>query len=77
MKRSILYLIALLMMTGANAQKIDQRLTRLVEKSDTRSGNNRMTQSPQAVKRQIAVAFNADGSTRIKKVIEYDQHGHL
>ena len=69
MKRSILYLIALLVMTGANAQKIDQRLTRLVEKSDTRSGNNRITQNPQAVKRQIAVVFNADGTPRSMSAI--------
>ena len=52
----------LLVVAGVNAQKIDQRLTRLVEKSDTRSGNNRITQSPQAVKQQIAVEFNADGT---------------
>lgn len=59
----------LLLVAGVNAQKIDQRLTRLVEKSDTRSGNNRITQSPQAVEQQIAVVFNADGTPRSMSAI--------
>lgn len=54
-KRFLMMVTLLLMVAGVSAQKIDQRLTRLVEKSDTRSGNNRITQNPQAVKRQIAV----------------------
>ena len=62
MKRSLILMMALLVVAGIYAQKIDQRLTRLVEKSDTRSGNHRIIQSPEAVKRQIVVDFNADGT---------------
>ena len=60
----VLVLALLLLATGVNAQKVDQRLTRLVEKNGTRSAQNRITQSPQAVKRRIAVEFNADGTLR-------------
>ena len=68
-KRFLMMMTLLLIVAGVNAQKIDQRLTRLVEKSDTRSGNNRITQSPQAVKQQIAVEFNADGTPRSMSAI--------
>lgn len=60
----VLVLALLLLATGVNAQKVDQRLTRLVEKYGTRSAQNLITQSPQAVKRRIAVEFNADGTLR-------------
>ena len=66
-----LTMMTLLLVAGVNAQKIDQRLTRLVERNDTRSAQNRITLNPQTVKQQIAVDFNADGTTRIKKVLDY------
>ena len=65
----VLVLALLLVTTGVNAQKIDQRLTRLVDRNDTRSAQNRITLSPQAVKQQIAVDFNADGSPRSMSAI--------
>jgi hypothetical protein len=36
-KRFLMVMTLLLIAAGVNAQKIDQRLTRLIEKSDTRS----------------------------------------
>lgn len=60
-------LALLLVVAGVNAQKIDQRLTRLVEESNARRAQRVITQSPQAVKQQIAVDFNADGTPRSKK----------
>lgn len=63
-KRFLMIMTLLLMVAGVNAQKIDQRLTRLVEKNNTRSAQNQITLNPEAVKQQIAVAFNADGSIR-------------
>jgi hypothetical protein len=52
----------LLMATGINAQKIDQRLTRLVEKVQTRRAQGAEPLDPQAVNKTIAVSFNADGT---------------
>ena len=52
----------LLVAVGVNAQKIDQRLTRLVEKSDARRAQSLTTLNPQAVKQEIAARFNADGT---------------
>ena len=49
-KKVLIIMTQLLVVAIVNAQKIDQHLTRLVEKSDTRSGNNRIILSPQAVK---------------------------
>lgn len=40
----------LLVVAGVNAQKIDQRLTRLVEKNEARGAQRLITQSPQAVR---------------------------
>ena len=68
-KKVLIIMTQLLVVASVNAQKIDQHLTRLVEKSDTRSGNNRIILSPQAVKRQIAVVFNADGTPRSMSAI--------
>ena len=66
MKKYVLYMgwvLALTMMvTGAYAQKVDQRLTRLVEQSGRRLVQGQRPVKPQAVKRQIAVFFNADGT---------------
>ena len=70
MKRCLILMMALLLVAaGVNAQKIDQRLTRLVEKSDARRAQRLITQSPQAVKQQIAVDFNADGTPRSMSAI--------
>ena len=55
-------LLALLLTVGINAQKIDQRLTRLVEKSVQRRAQGAEPLDPQAVNKTIAVSFNADGT---------------
>ena len=68
-KKVLIIMTQLLVVASVNAQKIDQHLTRLVGKNDTRSGNNRIILSPQAVKRQIAVVFNADGTPRSMSAI--------
>ena len=54
----------LLVMTGANAQKIDQRLTRLVEKVQTRRAQGLRPMDAKAVNKTMAVEFNADGTIR-------------
>ena len=59
----------LIMVAGVNAQKIDQRLTRLVEKSNAHRAQRMITLNPQAVKQQIAVDFNADGTPRSMSAI--------
>ena len=55
-------LLALLLTVGMNAQKIDQRLTRLVEKSAQRRAQGAEPLDPKAVNRTIAVIFNADST---------------
>ena len=55
-------LLALLLTVGMNAQKIDQRLTRLVEKSALRRAQGAEPLDPKAVNKTIAVSFNADGT---------------
>ena len=55
-------LLALLLTVGINAQKIDQRLTQLVEKSAQRRAQGAEPLDPQAVNKTIAVSFNADGT---------------
>ena len=63
MKKGILISLALLLMlTGAYAQKIDQRLTGLVEKSALRRAQGAEPLDPKAVNKTIAVSFNADGT---------------
>ena len=52
----------LLVVVGVNAQKIDQRLTRLVEKSVQRRAQGAEPLDPQAVNKTIAVSFNVDGT---------------
>ena len=55
----------LLLVTGINAQKIDQRLTRrLVEKVQTRRAQGLRPMDAKAVNKTIAVDFNADGTIR-------------
>lgn len=55
-------LLALLLTVGMNAQKIDQRLTQLVEKSAQRRAQGAEPLDPKAVNKSIAVSFNADGA---------------
>ena len=55
-------LLALLLTVGMNAQKIDQRLTRLIEKSALRRAQGAEPLDPEAVNKTIAVSFNADGT---------------
>lgn len=55
-------LLALLLTVGMNAQKIDQRLTRLVEQSVQRRAQGAEPLDPKAVNKTIAVSFNADGT---------------
>ena len=63
MKSRILMMMTLLLVVvSVNAQKIDQRLTRLVEKNEARRAQRLIDQDPQAAKQQIAVVFNADGT---------------
>ena len=61
MKR-LMTLLALLLTVGINAQKIDQRLTQLVEKSAQRRAQGAEPLDPKAVNKTIAVSFNADGT---------------
>ena len=55
-------LVALLLTVGMYAQKVDQRLTRLVEQSAQRRAQGQAPLDPEAVNKTIAVSFNADGS---------------
>ena len=55
-------LLALLLTVGVNAQKIDQRLTQLVEQSAQRRAQGAEPLDPKAVNKTIAVSFNADGT---------------
>ena len=60
----VMMMALLLVMTGANAQKIDQRLTRLVEKVQTRRAQGLRPMDAKAVNKTMAVEFNADGTIR-------------
>ena len=51
-------LFALLLTVGINAQKIDQRLTQLVEKSAQRRAQGAEPLDPKAVGKTITVSFN-------------------
>ena len=63
MKSKLIIIIALLTVGQmAIAQKIDQRLTRLVEHSNTQSVQRKCPLNPKAIKRQMAVNFNDDGT---------------
>ena len=69
MKNRIMMMMTLLLVVaGVNAQKIDQRLTHLVEQSEAHRAQG-VTLNPQAVKQQIAVDFNADGTLRSMSAI--------
>jgi len=61
----VMMMALLLLVTGINAQKIDQRLTRrLVEKVQTRRAQGLRPMDAKAVNKTIAVDFNADGTIR-------------
>ena len=62
--RKILFLLALLTVTVVQAQKIDQRLTRLVEQVAQRRAQGLKPIDAEAVNKKMAVDFNADGSIR-------------
>jgi hypothetical protein len=65
----------LLIVAGVNAQKIDQRLTGLVEKVNTRRAQGQRPIDAKAVNKSIAVRFNADGSTRVKRAVVVKEDG--
>ena len=54
----------LLMVAGVNAQKIDQRLTGLVEQVNARRAQGQRPIDAEAVNKSIAVRFKADGTIR-------------
>ena len=63
-KRVIWMLTLLLVVTGVFAQKIDSRLTRLVEQVNTRRAQGLRPLNVDAAKKSIAVRFHADGSIK-------------
>ena len=64
MKRTIIFLLLLACVLIAQAQKIDQRLTRLVEQSNTRRAQGLRPLNADDVNKEIAVLFNADGTVK-------------
>lgn len=54
----------LLVVEGVNAQKIDQRLTRLIEQVNARRAQGQRPVNAEAVNKTMVVDFNADGSVR-------------
>lgn len=65
MKKILLISLAMvLMVIGADAQKIDQRLTRLVETVQKHRAQGQAPLDAKAVNKSIAVDFNGDGSIR-------------
>ena len=63
-KKTLLIAVLLLCLTGTTvqAQKIDQRLTRLVKQSSQRRARGKAPLDGKAVNKTIAVEFNADGT---------------
>ena len=57
----------LLVVEGVNAQKIDQRLIRLIEQVNARRAQGQRPVNAEAVNKTMVVDFNADGSSRVKK----------
>ncbi len=62
--RILMMLTLLLIVAGVNAQKIDQRLTGLVEKVAQRRAQGQRPIDAKTVNKSIAVNFNTDGSIR-------------
>lgn len=70
MKSRVFITLALsLLMTAAYAQKIDQRLTSLVEQASARRAQGKSPIDMEAVSRQISVKFNADGTVKSMSAI--------
>ena len=64
-KRSLILMMTLLLVVeGVNAQKIDQRLTRLIEQVNARRAQGQRPVNAEAVNKTMVVDFNADGSVR-------------
>ena len=67
-KRSLILMMTLLLVVeGVNAQKIDQRLIRLIEQVNARRAQGQRPVNAEAVNKTMVVDFNADGSSRVKK----------
>lgn len=65
MKSKVIMFFALLLMaTGVNAQKIDQRMIRLVEQNNARRAQGLAPIDAKAVNKSISVEFNDDGTIR-------------
>ena len=62
-------LTLLLIVAGVNAQKIDQRLTRLVEQVNARRAQGLRPVNAEAVNKTMVVDFNADGSIKALSAI--------
>ena len=62
-------LTLLLVVAGVNAQKIDQRLTRLVEQVNARRAQGLRPVNAEAVNKTMVVDFNADGSIKALSAI--------
>lgn len=70
MKSKVLITLALsLLITGAYAQKIDRRLTSLIEQPAACRAQGKSNIDMQAVSRQISVKFNADGTVKSMSAI--------
>ena len=74
-KRFFVVLVLALVMTGAYAQKIDQRLTGLVEQVNARRAQGQRPINAKAVNKTMAVDFNADGSIRAFSAIAMLKEG--
>lgn len=64
MRKYICLMTLLLVVAGVNAQKIDQRLTGMVEQVNTRRAQGQRPIDAKAVNKSIAVRFNTAGSIR-------------
>jgi subtilisin family serine protease len=73
--RKILFLMALLTVTVVQAQKVDQRLTGLVEQVNARRAQGQRPINAKAVNKTMAVDFNADGSIRAFSAIAMLKEG--
>ena len=74
MKSTIFTLLSLVLLaTGVFAQKIDQRLTGLVEQSKTRSAQS--IEAPKPANQVIAADYNADGTVKSLSAIATLQDG--
>ena len=65
----VLVLALLLVATGVDAQKVDQRLTRLVEQVAAARSQSGQPSHPKTSNKQIVVYYNADGSIKALSAI--------